>query len=531
MAQNNQRRRVHPPVADPYTNFNRIIAAGLVGQPSGTLGEESGDGGGDSSGCIMPDGTDDAAWKAYKKCQGDYWGASAGDCHTFTQRAQSNLPADRAWCKSQGGTDPEPCIELAHSCVSTVVCQVFNYLYANGSFTKECGKYGEPVGDVIWWASGFQTAAALIGNLVEEIKCIGADTGSCWPNAQKVHEAFALRVYTLLGKLTDIWNTQRSEAGLPSSMVCIDAPFLSLAAMIGRGEVPTTLDESSRKLFLEAMASSTGYKPTTWKASCEKMAGCECPPNTFDLESSIVELSLWTDPNGFRKDIQTSQIAFLNTKNWAQAVSWGIGSGVQLVNPSVTKKLSPISMLSPMIGIGLTSGIQDAISEQGQADQIGSPVMLPAGSKSLKLFKGTAEQSSSAPNQCAFNIGIWQKGGPEKCKSIAASNDSKVCANIAKEVLTARLEAVYRVLPLVVGAMTAHNAHYAMIWKQAHSPIPINTKPDPGNILARAALDYAAQAGEGGSSSGTSALKVLLSLGIVGAAGYGAWKYWPKGKK
>jgi hypothetical protein len=271
------------------------------------------------------------------------------------------------------------------------------------------------------------------------------------------------------------------------------------------------------------MTESIGYKIDNW-STCLKM-GCTCPSQSLDLESALVEMSLWTDPDGFRKTIQSNQLRFLDTDNYVFAVSHGIRSGVQLVDTNITQKFAGGAGLG-IKQLGFVSG--HSSGSVGAANVLEPPVRLPEEYLPLKLFYGAA-QVSTAGYGSAFNIGIEQKGGPEKCKSIAATNDSKVCAGVAQIVLQQRLEALFRVVPLVVGAMTAHNAHYAMIWKRAHSTIPIDTNPSKDNVLAQAALKYAAEADS--DTAGTSWLKCLLTLGVVGASGYGAWKYWPKSKK
>ncbi|MFA4971581.1 MAG: hypothetical protein WC683_03130 [bacterium] len=465
----------------PFGIFNNVP------EPLRGLGEEDK---GDESGCeslILAGKT-----KEYEQCEESYWGSSAGDCHQFQKRMREGGEINDDWCRSKGGTDPEPCVELAHSCISTVVCQVFNYMYGGGAFTKQCGQYGEPVGDVIWYLSGFQFASGLLGPISEAIKCIGANSGSCWTNIETLYSQYAKGVGKLLADITKLWDTQRAEAGLPWSAVCIDAPFLSIAAMIARGDVPATLNAPSRAKLLSALKASQGYAPKGWAVTegyapkgftmaCVKDGGCECPPKTFGLEEAFVELSLWTDPNGFQKTISTNRLVFLNKSSWVQAFSRGIASSVQLVDPEIAKTLKPVSVMS------LTRKfIAGPVGLSGEDMSGYSPPMLPEGSKPLKLFltydlfKLNYENSS---DNCAFNLYIDQKGGPEACKSIAASNDSRVCAGVAQELLSQRLEALRRVLPLVIGAMTAHNAHYAMRWQQSKGTIPFPAQGAPAKKM------------------------------------------------
>ena len=535
-----RRRAQQRTTAENYGFFNRIISAGLVGSGPGTVGEEDaggGDGGGESGGDKKEDKSDESGCTpkgltqkdldAYKACEGKYWGKTAGDCHAFNMAAQTNTEVDKAWCIKQGGTGTEPCLELAHSCLSTVVCQVFNYIYASGAFTKECGKYGEPVGNYIWFMSQFETSIYLGKAIAEAIKCIGAAKGSCWPNVEAVRAVYHAQIYKLLGEATKAWNEQREACGLPASPICIDYPFLSIAAMVARGDLPPTLSPAMAKAILDGF-SKRGYKPQDSFANCSQKTS-----HTFGLQEAIVEMSLWTNPNGFGKELHTSRLSFLNQDNWVEAMSYGIASGFKLVDLDTAAKLSAISSVTlQKAKQGLVAGGVNDLANAQSMHQLYAPAMLPEGSPSYKLIPGCyttcerqAQDSTRDEYMAAFNINVGWKGGPEACKSIAATNDSTVCAQVAQFIYEDRMKALYSAILLVAGAMTAHNAHYAMLWQAAHGTIPIDTNGKKTNALAQAAMQYGGAAEQ---SSGTSWLKVLLTVGVVGAAGYCAHKYWPK---
>ena len=423
-----------------------------------------------------------------------YWKSTAGDCDKFKRASQSAASSGgkdwckeqggvgddpcNDWCVKQGGTGNSPCLNLAHSCVSTVVCQVFNYIYANGAFAQQCGKYGKPVGNLIWYSSQFETTIVLAKELWEDLKCLGADTGSCWPDIEHVWYANVKIAQKVIESIVANRDKLRAMYGLPPAPPCIGLAYVRAAALVARGDVPSDDSPDIR----EALRKEIDWQYFQDSTPVARTGIALCPKRSISVEQALIELSLWADPNGFGQSLGTVKLVFLNQDNSVQGGSWPIKSRIRMLN------------------------------EPAHALEWMHPEMLPPGLPPASFYTApSAESTAGNPDSSPFNIHIVQEGGPETCKSISASNDSRLCSQVAGILLEDRMSALYRIVPYVVAAAAAEVIDEAI---RTGSKIRWSTEP-------RTELDGAAP------SPVSTAAKVAGVGGALGLLGVLAWKFGP----
>ena len=434
----------------------------------------------------------------------EYWKSTAGDCDKIRQAVESNAKLDEDFCKSKGF---ESCPEMYHSCISTVVCQVFNYIYFKGMFAQQCGKYGPKVAKALWivWRNFFEA--------FESPSCFfGFEVGGdCWPVVLSMQEQY-LKLWTeAVNLLEQQYRAMRYDAGLPPGSLCLDLDVLKTAVLTARREgiVPKPRPEMLKKPDLkpggvgegpggfgsvggpdigssaqgDATSDTASGSGAKWSAvqdesGCSVARGMGSTSQHISIHEALIEFSMWSDIRGFHVQAPGPQYFFYNKNNWVQAVSNGCTSRLQLLKEEELENGTPSPpTVTPGYYHPTVSQIQKAV------------------------FPVTAYDMTMAAGKHPFNVWIHGKGKPDKCTSEEADgvwDDIGACVNTTEPVLQYRLDALKRVVPWILGIMVAQVERDKLKAQEAAT--------DTG-------------------STGATVMKAAVGTGIAAGVGWAIWKW------
>lgn len=287
----------------------RITRTPFLGfRPLRSLSEDaSGEASKDTSGCgPRPDNyADTNAWKTWSDCQKAYWGQTAGDCAKWEQYYQQtksgNTDAATACeniLRAKGQTPSgNACLELVHSCSSTVACQVANYMYAGGLFTSECGKYGDDVASVIWPV--WNNVLNLVQGKPLEVPCFlqGDNThaqdvlSAVWHAYRGWYDQYA----DIVNSIQMAWLTALAKFGLPPQPVCIEPSILGVSTTLTEFDGPPPTDPNVRSANLCDTWPDT--KTMDRDRIFTSMAGCACGKG-YNAEHALLAWASQNSSNG-----------------------------------------------------------------------------------------------------------------------------------------------------------------------------------------------------------------------------------------